>query len=36
MFASGVATGREASWVTGSMAACVVIALLGCVARVIL
>jgi hypothetical protein len=34
MFANGVATVRETTWVAGSMAACVVIALLGCVARV--
>jgi hypothetical protein len=34
MFANGVSTVRETTWVTGSMAACVVIALLGYVARV--
>lgn len=35
MFANGGVALRERTWVTGSMSACVLIALLGCIARVL-
>lgn len=36
MVAIGGAGSRESAWVVGSVSACVVISLLGCVARVLL